>query len=247
MNGSSREGGGARRARMVFTTRHGGFSASPHDSFNLGDHVGDDPAAVHANRLRLAGNLGIDPARFAWMRQIHSATVAVVDGPVDGPVPDTDALVTTVTGLALVVLVADCVPVLLADDSAGVVAAVHAGRVGARDGIVAHAVAAMEGLGARSEAIRAHLGPAAGGGEYEVPREMADDVDKHLPGSKTRTRRGTPGIDVRAGIRRQLEGLGVRDITVDRACTISDPRYFSYRREGLTGRQAGIIVLPGAE
>lgn len=245
MAGISSPGSGTRRVRKVLTTRRGGFSASPYDSFNLGDHVGDDPAAVAANRRRLAEGIGLDPSRFVWMEQIHSNTVTVVDGPVDGPVPATDATVTTVPGLALTVLVADCVPVLLSDDDAGVIAAVHAGRIGARNGIVARTVAAMVELGADPANTHALLGAAAGGDSYEVPEAMAADVEKHLPGSRTVTRKGTPGIDVRAGLIRQLHGLGVTNMNAEPRCTISEPEYFSYRREGKTGRQAGVVVLLG--
>ena len=245
MTGISSPGSGTRRVRKVLTTRRGGFSASPYDSFNLGDHVGDDPAAVAANRRRLAEGMGLDPSRFVWMEQIHSNTVTVVDGPVDGPVPATDATVTTVPGLALTVLVADCVPVLLSDDDAGVIAAVHAGRIGARNGIVARTVAAMVELGADPANTHALLGAAAGGDSYEVPEAMVADVEKHLPGSRTVTRKGTPGIDVRAGLMRQLHGLGVTNMNAEPRCTISEPEYFSYRREGKTGRQAGVVVLLG--
>lgn len=245
MTGISSPGSGTRRVRKVLTTRRGGFSASPYDSFNLGDHVGDDPAAVAANRRRLAEGMGLDPSRFVWIEQIHSNTVTVVDGPVDGPVPATDATVTMVPGLALTVLVADCVPVLLSDDDAGVIAAVHAGRIGARNGIVARTVAAMVELGADPANTHALLGAAAGGDSYEVPGAMAADVEKHLPGSRTVTRKGTPGIDVRAGLMRQLHGLGVTNINAEPRCTISEPEYFSYRREGKTGRQAGVVVLLG--
>lgn len=243
MTDTSPQGSGTRRVRKVLTTRRGGFSASPYDSFNLGDHVGDDPAAVAANRRRLAEGMGLEPARFVWMEQIHSNTVTVVDGPRDEPVPATDAIVTTVPGLALTVLVADCVPVLLSDDDAGVIAAVHAGRIGARNGIVARAVEAMVELGASPANIHALLGAAAGGESYEVPESMAADVEKHLPGSRTTTEKGTPGIDVRAGLMRQLHGLGVTNINAEPRCTISEPDYFSYRREGKTGRQAGVVVL----
>lgn len=231
-----------RPVRMVFTSRAGGVSSSPYDSFNLGDHVGDDPADVAANRLRLARILDLE--HLVWMEQIHSNTVTVVDGPQDGPVEATDALVTTQRGLALVVQVADCVPVLLADHVHGVVAAAHAGRMGARNGIVRRTVETMLELGATPEAIQVVLGPAASGRHYEVPAEMAADVEKHLPGSRTRTEQGTPGIDVRAGLVRQLMGLGVTNIEADPRCTIEDESFFSYRREGTTGRQAGLVWLP---
>lgn len=240
-----------RPVRSVFTGRAGGVSSAPYDSFNLGDHVGDAREAVAANRDRLARVLGLERMDMAWMEQIHSTNVTVVDrqtlpAAADGfiTVPATDALVTTVPGLALAVLVADCVPVLLSDYRAGVVAAVHAGRIGARNGIVARTVEAMLELGARVEHMHALLGPAASGAQYEVPAGMAADVEAHLPGSRCVTTAGTPGIDVRAGIVRQLEGLGVRGVDVDPRCTISDPQFFSYRRSrGTTGRQAGVIWL----
>ena len=230
----------SRPVRMVFTTRAGGASSSPYESFNLGDHVGDDPAAVAANRARLAGVLGLAPDDIVWMEQVHSNNVAVVPGPVEA----TDAVVTTRRGLALAVLTADCVPVLLADHVNGVVAAAHAGRMGARNGIIPRTVAAMVELGATPATIQVLLGPAASGRRYEVPAEMAADVEKHLPGSRTRTEQGTTGIDVRAGLVRQLMGLGVPNIEADPRCPIEDTDFFSYRREGTTGRQAGLVWLP---
>lgn len=232
-----------RPARMVFTSRAGGASSSPYDSFNLGDHVGDDPLLVKANRERLAGVLGLAPARIVWMEQLHTHTVTVVDAPTDEPVPATDALVTTTRGLALAVLVADCVPVLLADHTNGVVAAAHAGRMGARNGIVRETVETMCELGATPATIQVLLGPAASGRRYEVPDEMAADVEKHLPGSRTRTIAGTPGLDLRAGVTRQLLDIGVDNVRADPRCTISDPDFFSYRRDGVTGRQAGLVWL----
>ncbi|MBO0852715.1 MAG: peptidoglycan editing factor PgeF [Nocardia sp.] len=231
------------RTRRVTTTRAGGFSRPPYDSFNLGDHVGDDPEAVRRNRIRLAEVIGLAPSRLVWMEQVHSRTVAVVDGPRPGPVPVTDALVTTVPELALVVVTADCVPVLLSDDEAGVIGAVHAGRVGARIGIVPKTLETMVAAGARPERIGALLGPAAGGGQYEVPEQMRADVEKYLPGSATTTDRGTPGLDLRAGIRRQLEDAGVGAVAVDPRCTISDETLFSHRRGAPTGRLASVIWM----
>ena len=235
----------SRPVRMLFTSRAGGVSASPYDSFNLGDHVGDDEQAVSANRARLADIAGLEPERFVWMEQLHTNNVTVVDGPQDGPVEATDAIVTTKQNLALCVLVADCVPVLLSDHNAGVVAAVHAGRLGARNGIVPRAVEKMRELGAEPANIQALVGPAAAGESYEVPQEMADDVEKHLPGSRTRTKKGTPGLDIRAGLVRQLMAAGVTHIDADPRDTVTDESFFSYRREGTTGRQAGVIWLTG--
>lgn len=249
---SSESGTGAtgpsRKVRKVVTDRNGGVSTGVYGSFNLGDHVGDDPAAVAANRTRLAGLLGLPPERMVYMEQIHSPNVTEVTGELlDGlggaPVEVTDALVTTLPGVALVVLTADCVPVLLSDEEAGVVAAVHAGRVGARNGVVARTVARMVELGASPARIHALMGAAAAGADYEVPAAMAADVESRLPGSRTTTSVGTPGLDLRAGITRQLLGLGVRSIDADPRSTVAEPSFFSYRREGTTGRQASVVWM----
>lgn len=229
---------------MVFTSRAGGVSAAPYDSFNLGAHVGDDAADVAANRARLAEVLGLPVERFVWMEQLHTNTVTLVDGPSATPVEATDALVTRQKDLALCVLVADCTPVLLSDHTAGVIGAAHAGRMGARNGIVKNTVEAMVELGAEPSRIQVLLGPAAAGESYEVPEGMALDVEKHLPGSRTRTKKGTPGVDVRAGLVRQLLSLGVTHIDADPRDTITDKDFFSHRREGVTGRQAGVIWMP---
>ncbi|MFT3715450.1 MAG: peptidoglycan editing factor PgeF [Gordonia sp. (in: high G+C Gram-positive bacteria)] len=234
------------RVRRAVTSRAGGVSTAPYDTFNLGDHVGDDPAAVAENRARLARDLGVDPGRMVWMEQIHSRTVTVVDGPVDAPVPATDALVTTQPDLALVVVTADCVPLLLSDDEAGVIAAVHAGRIGARIGIVPATLEAMYALGAKPERIGALLGPAASGEQYEVPPEMQRDVEQHLPGSACTTAKGTTGLDLRAGISRQLLEAGVAAVAQDPRCTITDQDLFSHRRGAPTGRLASVIWMDTA-
>ncbi|MEH0353387.1 peptidoglycan editing factor PgeF [Rhodococcus qingshengii] len=231
------------RIRRVVTSRAGGVSASPYESFNLGDHVGDDPAAVDANRRRLAREIGVEPDHLVWMEQIHSRNVTVVTEPTDEVIPVTDALVTTVPGLALATLSADCVPVLLSDEEAGVIAAVHAGRIGARIGIVPRVLAEMVRQGADVSRLGAFLGPAASGRQYEVPAAMRADVEKHLPGSATRTEKGTPGLDLRAGLRKQLLAAGVSGVAEDPRCTIEDRALFSHRRESLTGRQAAVIWM----
>jgi polyphenol oxidase len=157
--------------------------------------------------------------------------------------PGTDAAVTALPGVALAVLTADCVPVLLADPQAGVVGVAHAGRVGAAAGVLSATLAAMEGLGARMGDCEALLGPAVCGACYEVPAEMRDEVGAALPGSATRTRRGTPGLDLRAGLRAQLAALGVAKVGVDPRCTVEDPDLYSYRRDRRTGRLAAVTWL----
>jgi hypothetical protein len=227
--------------RRVTTTRAGGVSPPPFDTFNLGDRVGDDPDAVAANRRRLAEAIGL-PGRVVWMHQVHGDRVVVVDGPGD-TVDNADGLVTAEPRLALAVVTADCVPVLMADARAGVVGAVHAGRVGAQNGVVIRGVEQMERAGARAADISVLLGPAASGRNYEVPPDMADEVEAALPGSRTTTSRGTAGLDLRAGITRQLRGLGVSAIDVDPRCTIDDDTLFSHRRGAPTGRLASLVWI----
>ncbi|ORB66374.1 peptidoglycan editing factor PgeF [Mycolicibacterium tusciae] len=231
------------RIRRVTTTRAGGVSAPPFDTFNLGDHVGDDPAAVAANRKRLAAAVGLGDDGVVWMNQVHSNRVVVVDEHQTEPVDKTDALVTTRARLALAVVTADCVPVLLGDARAGVVAGAHAGRVGAQNGIVARTVEAMLDVGAHVEDISVLLGPSISGRSYEVPEAMAAEVEMTLPGSRTTTARNTPGLDLRAGIARQLTDLGVKAIDVDPRCTVADRNLFSHRRDAPTGRLASLVWM----
>jgi YfiH family protein len=231
------------RPRRVVTDRRGGRSRSPYDSFNLGDHVGDDPADVAANRRRVARELAVPEDRLVWMDQVHRTGVAVVDGPRDRAVPGTDALVTATPGLLLCVLVADCVPVLLADHETGVVAAVHAGREGVRQGVLPVALSAMASLGARARHVTALLGPAVCGSCYEVPEQMQADVARVAPSAAVRTRAGTPGLDLRAGVEEILRKAGIPEVVHDPRCTVEDRHLFSHRRDGVTGRQAGIVWL----
>jgi YfiH family protein len=231
------------RPRRVVTDRRGGRSRSPYDTFNLGDHVGDDAGDVAANRARVARELDVADDRLVWMNQVHGTGVAVVEGPQGGAVPETDALVTATRGLVLCVLVADCVPVLLADHERGVVAAVHAGREGVRQGVVPAALSAMASLGARARHVTALLGPAVCGACYEVPEAMQRDVARVAPAAAVRTRKGTPGLDLRAGIAEGLHRAGVTQVVHDPRCTVEDRTLFSHRRDGVTGRQAGLVWL----
>ncbi len=234
--------------RRIVTTRRGGVSRPPYDSFNLGAGVGDDPAAVAANRVRLAAAAGLEPEHLVWMRQVHGSAVRPVTSAsvaaTGGSLPETDGIVTATRGLGLAVLVADCVPILAADPVAGVIAAVHAGRRGAADGIAARMLEQMTALGARPERVDVLLGPAICGACYEVPGDMRDEVDAALPGSACVTDRGTPALDLRAGLDRQLRDNGVAAVVVDPRCTATDADLFSHRRGAPTGRLAGLIWMP---
>lgn len=229
----------AGRARFAFTDRFGGISVPPYDELNLGGHVGDDPSAVAANRALVAEALGLGPGDVSYMNQVHGADVALVDGPWAGSVPDVDAMVTT-TGRGLAVLVADCVPVLLADPDAGVAGVAHAGRLGLVAGVVPATIQAMRELGARR--LTAIVGPAVCGRCYEVPEAMRAEVTARIPEAWAVTRAGTPALDVPAGVVAQLRVAGADVETVD-VCSIEDAASYSYRRDGVTGRMAGVVYL----
>lgn len=235
----------------MLTTRAGGVSRPPYDTFNLGAAVGDEPAAVAANRARLAEVTGVGAGNVVFMDQVHGSRVQRVDRPVPvgTSVTATDGVVTTTVGLGLAVLVADCVPVLAGDPGARVIAVAHAGRKGAAAGIAREMLAQMEAAGAATARVEVLLGPAVCGHCYEVPAAMRDEVEAALPGSATTGRRGTPALDLRAGLAAQLRSAGVAGVRIDPRCTVTDPALFSHRRATAdspphpTGRLAGLIWM----
>ena len=224
------------RARVLVTTRAGGRSAPPYDENNLALHVGDDPEAVAANRRRLADQLGVD--RVQVMHQVHGASGAVVDTATDD-VADVDALVTATPGIAIAVLVADCVPIALLGETA--VGVVHAGRRGVVDGVVAATVETMRRLDRGR--LAAVVGPSICGRCYEVPADMHDDVVARVPAAKTTTSAGTSGLDLPAAVRSQLADAGVMIRDDPHSCTREDVAYYSHRRDGVTGRFAMVAML----
>lgn len=233
----------------AFTTRGGGVSTGPWAGLDLATHVGDDTSAVARNRQLLESRIGVP---IAWADQVHGAEVHVVTDPPGDllrPVAQADALVTGSPEVAVAVLVADCVPVLLADPVARVVSALHAGRRGLVSGVVQNAVAAMRVLGADPGRLRAAIGPCVCGACYEVPADMRDDVAGAVPAAHAETSWGTPSLDLPAGVASVLDVCGVRDVQRVERCTMTDARFFSHRlstrhREP-TGRFAGVIRLTG--
>lgn len=238
--------------RAGVTTRAGGVSEEPYASLDLAFHVGDAPAAVSTNRERVAARLGL-PVVYA--HQVHGTHVVVVgaeggpraDGGAAGTVGDADGLVTAQPRLGLAVMVADCLPVLLADPERGVVGAAHAGRRGLVDGVVPAVVDAMTRLGARAERMRCFLGPAICAGCYEVGAEVRDEVAESVPAAAATTRWGTPAVDLVAGVTAQLAAAGLADATSSGVCTAEDLRFYSYRRDGRTGRFVGVIAMDGGD
>ncbi len=223
---------------LAVTDRDGGVSSGAWGSLNLAAHVGDDPDAVAHNRRRLGQAIGLGPDRLVFMSQVHGAGVAVVEGPWDAEPPEVDALVTATPGLALAVLVADCTPVLLADPQAGVLGVAHAGRPGLAAGVVTAAVDAMAALGASR--VRAWVGPSICPACYEVPESMRAEVAALVPQAWALSRTGTAALDIAAGVRAQLAGR-VEQVEQLPGCSREEPRLFSYRRDRVTGRFAGLL------
>lgn len=243
--------------RAFFTLSSGGVSPAPWapatgGGLNLGLNVADDEARVRENRARVSERLG---APVAFANQVHGDAVLVLGAAeraewaaTEPPVSagDADALVTDQAGLGLGVLVADCVPVLLADPVAGVVGVAHAGRKGLAAGVVHRALDAMTARGAQPGRVRAAVGPAVCGRCYEVPEAMRAEVAAAVPESWATTDAGTPGLDLPAGVLAQLAARGVEAVHVER-CTRTDAELFSHRRATeagtITGRQAGVVTF----
>lgn len=224
--------------RAVSTTRRGGVSVAPYDSWNLGDHVGDDPRAVEQNRLRLMKALGL-PAPPVWLRQVHGARV--VDAGHGSC--EADAAYTGQPGVVCAVLTADCLPLLLSNATGTRVAAVHAGWRGLAAGVIEAALAVM-GPGAE---LLAWLGPAIGPGAFEVGSEVRDIFIAHDARAQNAFRPSPNGrwwADIYQLVRLRLAAHGVTVVYGGHECTYSDAgRFYSYRRDGITGRMATMIWL----
>jgi YfiH family protein len=227
---------------VAFTDRHGGVSAAPFDSLDLGGAATERAAEYAANLGVLAEAFGV--TRFATMRQVHGRDVHTVRAGEVEP-PTCDGLVTDVPATALCVRVADCVPVVLADADAGVTGVAHAGRNGVVAGIVDATVEAMRSLGA--ERVRGWIGPHVCGGCYEVPSQLRAAVADVVPAAFACTTWGTPSLDLGAAVAARLRAYEV-EFTAAPGCTRESADLYSYRRDGAgSGRFAGIVVLHGAD
>jgi YfiH family protein len=216
----------------VFTTRRNGASLAPYESLNLAAHVGDSPETVAFNRQLLAKMTG--PTQF--MNQVHGDEVVEVKSIIEDPT--CDALITTFPGIALAVMVADCIPLLLS--SATVVGAVHVGRRGLMNSVAVKTIESMRKLGAAS--IHAQLGPSICGRCYEVPQNLADEVISKHPAASSLTNHLTPSLDLPRALIAQLVANDV-SYEASAICTLENDEYFSYRRHNITGRNAGVVWL----
>lgn len=216
-----------------FTNRTGGVSTGAFASLNLGTHVGDNPADVARNRDILAEKVG--PVQF--MNQVHGDRIAIIEQ-VTHEDPTADALVTGIPGISLAVMVADCIPLLL--KSPQVVAAVHVGRKGLVNNVTRKTLTLMRDMGGTQ--ITAIIGPAICGACYEVSEDIFSEVISSHPFAESRTQAGTFALDLPAALRSVLSDEGV-GIVNKFQCTVETSELFSYRRDGITGRQAGVISL----
>lgn len=231
------------QVRAASTLRHGGFSRAPYESLNLGAHVGDAPEDVRANRRALtrALALGREPL---WLTQVHGTAVADADA---APGCEADAVVATRPGEVCAVLTADCLPVLFTTVRGDAVAAAHAGWRGLYAGVLERTV---ERMGAGGADILAWLGPAIGPSAFEVGNEVREAFVEKDEGAAAAFAPSRPGhwlADLYRLARRRLESVGVMAVYGGGLCTFSEPeRFFSYRRDGRTGRMASLVWIEPA-
>ncbi len=240
--------------RIGFTSRHGGASGGDFSSLNLGFHVADDPDDVASNRETLQLEVGSD---IVWMSQTHGATIRNAAESTLGSrgylsVGEADAIIVDQEvgkAVAAAVMVADCIPLVIADPVNVRGAVVHVGRAGLELGIAPKVVAELVRTGSLHADLVAVMGPSICGRCYEIPQDMVDRIATDNPRARSETRWGTPALDVPNALEAQLEGVGVPRIFRHSACTFEDEAYFSHRHssnEGKhSGRFAGILQIQG--
>lgn len=223
--------------RHGFFTRQGGVSQGDFATLNVAREIGDPNDCVQENRRRIAQSLGIDEKKLITVRQRHTANVIVVDRPFEGELPEADALITTVPGLFIGVLTADCAPVLLATLKGDMVAAVHAGWRGAVEGILENTVEKMNSLGGKD--IQAALGPCIWQDNYEISQEFYDNLKDAPSFFKPGNRPTHWQFDLPGYVMHRLQQAGIHHISPSLANTYTDPvRFFSCRRKTILGEAA---------
>lgn len=230
------------RVRALTTTRSGGISEPPWNSLNLGDHVGDNPAHVAENRQRLASTIDLTADRIAWIRQTHGTRVARFPGPEN---PEADASVTSETGIACAILTADCLPVVFCNTDGTKIAAAHAGWRGLCNGILENTAKEI----GTPENTLAWLGPAIGPDQFEVGPEvreafLAHNLEASTAFKPSPNRPGHYLANLYQLARQRLNSVGITRIYGGNHCTVTESdRFYSYRRDGTTGRMATLIRL----
>jgi YfiH family protein len=226
------------QVQAIQTTRLGGVSLSPYDCLNLGDHVDDHPQHVARNRQLLSAHVPTEPV---WLHQVHS--VRVIDAAKSQCIENADASYTTLPNVVCVTMTADCLPVLLCNKAGTVVAAVHAGWRGLCDGIIEASVRAMS---VPANEIMAWLGPAIGPNAFEVMDDVRQQfIEQDQQAAHAFKASGDKWLgDLYTIARQRLQSVGVVDVYGKTRCTYSNPgQFFSFRRDGVTGRMATMIWL----
>jgi YfiH family protein len=230
--------------RAVITTRDGGVSAAPFSSMNCGDHVGDDPAHVTENRRRLAHQCGLSESDIRWLDQVHGTRVISLSSSDKLVVEKADASVTGEPGVACVIMTADCLPVLFCDRQGSMVAAAHAGWRGLADGVLEATLSCFD----RPNDVIAFLGPAISQQHFEVGQEVFDaflaQAPEHGSAFQSLPANGKYLADLYLLAKQKLQSVGIGGVFGGGCCTFAESsRFFSYRREQVTGRMASLIFL----
>ena len=225
-----------RTARWWFTDRSGGVSKAPYASLNLAAHVGDDLDNVRRNRELLETEMSAGP--LSWMGPVHGVDLQEIDE-ATALTPNVDALATSRSGVPLVTLGADCVPLLMIAGDLAIAA--HIGWRGFVDGMADTICDAVTRHGATVAASKVLLGPAICGSCYGIPGDRAKAIEQVAPTALVDARAGGVGADIRRGLTAVLSYRGA-DVQSIGPCTAEDVQYFSHRRDGVTGRQGGVIV-----
>ena len=232
----------------AFTTKDGGISKPPYSSLNLAFHVGDDRESVIKNHNTLAKNLAYDRKKLIHMKQVHSNLVIKIDNSYnfDNP-PQCDALITNRVNTPLIVMVADCAPILFYDDVKKVIAAAHAGRQGTFLNIIQNIVNSFKNeFNSNTSDIIVSIGASIGSCCYEVGDEISDEAKKLDFEYAMTKRKNSFYLNISKILKTQLRDAGIKEenIEISSECTCcKNNKYFSYRADGVTGRFCGVIEL----
>jgi YfiH family protein len=228
------------------TDAKGGVSSAPYESLNLALHVGDNVKDVVENRAIVCHNNELILENLIYMDQTHSNNIQIIKDSSINKIPNCDALITNVKNIPLMVMVADCIPILMYDCVNNVIAVVHAGRESTFKKIAQHTIKKMEKIfNSKTKDILVYLGPSIHSCCYEISRDLADDTSKKFGKHYIFEIEGKVYLDLQTLNFDQLISVGVdeENINISKICTCCNKDYFSYRRDGVTGRFAGIIVL----
>ena len=228
------------RTKFFFTDRHGGVSAPPYNSLNLALHVGDNKDDVEKNRKILQRRLNFK--NIIWMEQIHKSNIQIISSPQPQPIPDCDAIITDQPNIALAVMVAGCIPILMFDPKRNVIAAIHAGRNGTFLQIGAKTVKIMQKeFGCLPADILVFMGPSIQVCCYEIGDKLISIVKKNFGKKYINDKM----LNLQKLNYDQLIKSKIRadNIKISNTCTCCDNNYFSYRRDGITGRFVGVIWM----